>query len=88
MAFTQLYPWWETQQELYNALVNGTDWQRADNYFVLRDFESYRAARIRALTDWKDRLEFGKKCLYNVAAAGHFSSDRSIREYANNIWMV
>ena len=78
----------ETRQELYNALVNGTDWQRADNYFVLRDFESYRAARIRALTDWKDRLEFGRKCLYNVVAAGHFSSDRSIREYANNIWMV
>ena len=45
-------------------------------------------ARLRALTDWKDRAAFGKKCLRNVAAAGHFSSDRSIREYAENIWML
>ena len=75
-------------REIHRSLLDGTNWQRPDNYFVLRDFESYREARIRALTDWKDRLAFGGKCLRNVAAAGHFSSDRSIREYAENIWML
>ena len=75
-------------REIHRSLLDGTNWQRPDNYFVLRDFESYREARIRALTDWKDRLSFGGKCLRNVAAAGHFSSDRSIREYAENIWML
>ena len=36
--------------------------------------------------DWKDRVAFGKKCLYNIAAAGMFSSDRAIRQYAETIW--
>ena len=75
-------------REIYHALLDGTGWHSPDNYYVLRDFESYRDARLRALTDWKDRAAFGKKCLRNVAAAGHFSSDRSIREYAENIWML
>ena len=75
-------------REIYHALLDGTGWHSPDNYYVLRDFESYREARLRALTDWKDRAAFGKKCLRNVAAAGHFSSDRSIREYAENIWML
>ncbi len=83
-----LVPTDDSQRELFEALVNGVNWQRADNYFVLRDFESYRAARIRALTDWKDRTAFGKKCLRNVAASGHFSSDRSVREYAEIIWRL
>ena len=45
-----------------------------------------REARLHALTDWKDRVSFGKKCLYNIAAAGMFSSDRAIRQYAETIW--
>ena len=81
-----LVPTDDDLREIYNALLNGTDWQAPDNYYVLRDFESYRAARLRALTDWADRISFGRKCLFNVAAAGSFSSDRSIREYAENIW--
>ncbi len=75
-------------REIFGSLLDGTDWQSPDNYFVLRDFESYRTARLRALSDWKDRVAFGRKCLENVAAAGHFSSDRSIREYAENIWQL
>ncbi|MBQ7737561.1 MAG: glycogen/starch/alpha-glucan family phosphorylase [Oscillospiraceae bacterium] len=74
------------QRELFNALIYGENWQPADNYFVLRDFESYREARLRALKDWKDRIGFAKKCLYNVSAAGQFSSDRAVRQYAEEIW--
>ena len=76
----------EDQRELFNSLVYGANWQRADGYFTLRDFESYRAARLRALADWKDREAFARKCLANVAAAGHFSSDRALRQYAEEIW--
>jgi len=76
----------DDQRDLFNSLIYGANWQRADNYYILRDFESYRAGRIRALADWKDREGFAKKCLYNVAAAGHFSSDRALRQYAEDIW--
>ena len=76
----------DDQKELYDAILCGASWHRSDNYFILRDFESYREARLRALTDWKDSVAFGKKCLYNIAAAGMFSSDRAIRQYAETIW--
>ncbi len=74
------------QRELFNSLLYGESWQRPDNYFLLQDFESYREARLRAIRDWADRIAFAKKCLYNVAAAGYFSSDRAVRQYAENIW--
>ena len=74
------------QRELFNSLLYGESWQRPDNYFVLKDFESYREARLRALRDWNDRIAFAKKCLYNVAAAGYFSSDRAVGQYADTIW--
>ena len=74
------------QRELFNSLLYGESWQRPDNYFVLKDFTSYREARIRAIRDWSDRIGFAKKCLYNVAAAGYFSSDRAVGQYADLIW--
>ncbi len=76
----------DDQRELYDAILCGASWHRPDNYFILRDFKSYREARLRALTDWKDSIAFGKKCLRNIAAAGMFSSDRAIRQYAETIW--
>ena len=78
----------DAQRELYHALLDGTHWHRADHYFLLLDYESYLDARLRANRDYTDRLAFGKKCLYNVASAGKFSSDRTIREYARDIWKI
>jgi starch phosphorylase len=75
-------------RELHGAIVNGTSWHRADNYYHLNDFNSYREARLRALNDYKDRVAFGRKCLENIAAAGMFSSDRAVRQYAEKIWNV
>ena len=75
-------------RELHNALLNGTNWHRADNYYLLKDFQSYQAAKLRANRDYRDRLAFGRKCLMNVASAGKFSSDRTIRQYAEEIWHV
>lgn len=73
-------------KELHNALLIGTSWQVADHYFLLYDLPLYVDAKIKANSDYADRKEFGKKCLLNVANAGKFSSDRSILEYAKEIW--
>ncbi len=74
-------------KELHDALLIGTSWQVADHYFLLYDLPLYVDAKIKAKnSDYADRKEFGKKCLLNVANAGKFSSDRSILEYAKEIW--
>ena len=75
-------------RELHNALVYGASWHRADHYYHLLDFESYLNTKLRAIYDTKNAKEFAKKCLYNVAGAGKFSSDRTIRQYADEIWHV
>ena len=50
--------------------------------------QSYQQARLQANRDYRDRVEFGRKCLMNVASAGYFSSDRTIRQYAKEIWKI
>ncbi|HIR50472.1 MAG TPA: glycogen/starch/alpha-glucan phosphorylase [Candidatus Avoscillospira avicola] len=75
-------------QELHDSLLKGASWHKADHYYLLKDFDSYQEARLRANRDYRDRLAFGKKCLMNVASAGKFSSDRTIRQYAQEIWHV
>ncbi len=76
------------QRELYHALLDGTSWHRADHYFLLMDYESYLDAKLQVNKDYADRLAFGRKCLMNVAAGGKFSSDRTIRQYAEDIWHI
>ena len=78
----------DAQKELYTSLLDGASWHRADQYYLLYDFDSYRQARLAALNDYRDRIAFGRKCLLNVAAAGKFSSDRTIRQYAEEIWHI
>ena len=78
----------DAQRDLYHALLDGTHWHRADHYFLLMDYESYIEAKLRANRDYADRLTFGKKCLMNVASGGKFSSDRTIRQYAEEIWHI
>ncbi len=75
-------------QDLYHALLDGTGWHRADHYFLLMDYESYLEAKLRANRDYADRMNFGRKCLMNVASGGKFSSDRTIRQYAEDIWHI
>ena len=78
----------DAQRELYHALLDGASWHKADNYFVLLDYASYIDAKLRANRDYADRLAFGRKCLMNVASAAKFSSDRTIRQYAEEIWHI
>lgn len=75
-------------EELYNALLVGASWHKADNYFILKDFDSYVAAQKRVDTDYRDQLKWAKKCWMNIAGAGKFSSDRTILEYAKDIWNI
>ena len=60
----------------------------ADPYMCLADFESYRAASARAFADYASPELFAEKSLVNIACSGYFSSDRSIREYAERIWHI
>ena len=78
----------DAQRELYHALLDGTSWHKADHYFLLLDYESYMDAKLRANRDYADRLAFGRKCLMNVASGAKFSSDRTIRQYAEEIWHI
>lgn len=73
-------------RELHDSLLKGASWHKPDNYFILADFASYREAQEEVGKAFKDRLSFAGKCLMNISGAGKFSSDRTIREYANEIW--
>ena len=75
-------------RELKGALLEGASWHQADHYFLLHDFRSYLEAKLRANRDYQDHLAFARKCLMNVASAGPFSSDRTIKQYAEEIWHV
>ncbi|MDE6591880.1 MAG: glycogen/starch/alpha-glucan phosphorylase [Oscillospiraceae bacterium] len=74
--------------ELFNALINGTSWHKPDHYFLLTDLEGYVDTKLRALYDYKNREVFGKKCWMNIACAGKFSSDRTVKQYAEELWKL
>ena len=78
----------DAQQELFHSLLDGTDWHQADHYFLLLDYASYFDTKLQANRDYADRIAFGRKCLMNVASAAKFSSDRTIRQYAEEIWHI
>jgi starch phosphorylase len=78
----------DDQRELYHALLDGTHWHKADHYFTLLDYPSYMEAKLQANRDYQDRLTFGRKCLMNIASGAKFSSDRTIRQYAQEIWHI
>ena len=78
----------DAQRELYHALLDGSSWHKADHYFLLMDYESYLNAKLQANRDYADKIAFGRKCLMNIASGAKFSSDRTIRQYAEEIWHI
>ena len=74
--------------DIYNELINPQNGQRGDSYFLLKDFKSYAKAHEKINKEYRDRLEWSRKCLKNIANAGFFSSDRTILDYANDIWKI
>jgi starch phosphorylase len=59
-----------------------------DHYFVLADFADYRRAQRQVDAAYADPQRWAKMAIHNVAAMGQFSSDRTVREYARNIWGI
>lgn len=59
-----------------------------DNYFILKDFHEYRKAQEKINNLYKDRYKWGEICLINIAHSGKFSSDNTIKKYAEEIWNI
>lgn len=75
-------------RELYFSLLDGASWHSPDNYYLLGDLESYVEAKLRAISDYNDKMAFARKSWLNMCNAGKFSSDRTIADYAENIWHI
>ena len=63
-------------------------YEPADVYYVLGDFDSYREAKDRMAADHADRRAWARKAWVNIAKSGRFSSDRTIRDYADEVWKL
>lgn len=75
-------------KELYDSILKGASWHRPDAYYLMKDFDSYRKAQQKVNDAYKDRMSWAKKCWINMANAGRFSSDRTIEQYAKEIWDI
>ena len=76
----------ERFRDIYNSLLNTQSTDKADRYFILKDFRSYAEAQKRVEEDYKDQEGWVKKAMLNVAHVGKFTSDRTIQEYVDDIW--
>ena len=75
-------------KELQTSILKGAAWHKPDHYYLLLDFEDYLDTKIKAIKDHEDSYSFARKCLMNTANSGIFSSDRTIEEYAREIWNI
>lgn len=76
----------ELFRDLYNSLLNTQVTERADTYFVLKDFRAYAEAQEKVQETYEDSELWAKKAILNMANVGKFSSDRTIQEYVDDIW--
>lgn len=76
----------ELFREIYDSLLDSNGYERADQFFILKDFRSYEQAQSRVEKAYKDEAGWAKSAMINVANSGKFSSDRTIEEYAKEIW--
>lgn len=75
-------------KELYDAILVGASWHKPDHYYILNDLIPYCEKKLQAIRDYSDREAFARKCFMNVVHAGKFSSDRTVLQYAEEIWNV
>ena len=76
----------ERFRTLYNSLLNTQSTDKADRYFILKDFRSYAEAQKRIEEFYRDEERWAKAAILNVACSGKFTSDRTIQEYVDDIW--
>lgn len=76
-------------RELYTSLLDGASWHTPDHYYLLGDMRDYVETKLRCINDCRnDSLAFARKQWLNMCNAGKFSSDRTIADYAANIWRI
>ncbi|MDO5125733.1 MAG: glycogen/starch/alpha-glucan phosphorylase [Ruminococcus sp.] len=75
-------------KELYKSLMDGASWHVPDHYYLIGDLNSYVETKLQVNRDYKNEIAFAKKCWLNMCSAGKFSSDRTIKDYAQNIWKI
>lgn len=78
----------ELFREIYNSLLDSNGYEKADQFFILKDFRSYAQAQARINEAYKDEEGWARSAILNVANVGKFSSDRTIEEYAKEIWKL
>ena len=75
-------------ETLYNSLLNTYSSDRADTYFILKDFRSYADAQKRVEEAYRDEDRWAKMAMLQTASCGKFTSDRTIQEYVDDIWKL
>ena len=78
----------EMFRDIYNSLLNTQEGRKADTYFILKDFCSYADAQKKIDERYRDEKSWAKTVMINSFKAGKFSSDRTIEEYATEIWKL
>ena len=78
----------EMFRDIYNSLLNTYSSDRADTYFILKDFRAYHEAQMKMEEFYRDEQRWAKAAILNVANSGKFSSDRTIQEYVDDIWKL
>ena len=76
----------ELFRPLYNSLLNTQSTSKADTYFILKDFKSYAEAQKKVEEAYKDEKGWARSAILNVAHSGKFTSDRTIKQYVDEIW--
>ncbi len=78
----------ELFRTLYNSLLNTLSTDKADRYFILKDFKPYAEAQRKVEAAYRDESSWARSAILNVACAGKFTSDRTIKEYVDEIWKL
>ena len=75
-------------KEIKDSILYGVEGNRPDVYYVLKDFPQYRLTQQKISKTFSQKEKWAKMALKNIANAGKFSSDRTIKEYADDIWNI
>ena len=78
----------ELFRTLYNSLLNTLSTNKADMYFILKDFKAYAEAQRKVEAAYRNESSWARSAILNVACAGKFTSDRTIKEYVDEIWKL
>ena len=76
----------EMFREIYDSLLHAQGGNRADVYFILKDFRSYADAQKKIEEKYRDTKGWARSAMLNTACSGKFTSDRTIEEYVRDIW--